>query len=237
MDELLLLKELFTEYEFEEAIGSVEVTHVDIDRDSRRVTAELRPLSYVSAPELEKLGKEIAKSYRLGKVLLLPKFPPEAMDELAEEELNDFLISRYSMLAGTLAGCRWSREGDSFVLSLRANGKADVEKQLPALKNYLLDRFGRSAEFRVEAGNALEGAALEQELERLRMETLSSVPTAAPQKGKEEKKEQKAAEAILGKPFSGAATPMKELSLDMYHVTVEGEVFAINHKELKKRKA
>ena len=43
--------------------------------------------------------------------------------------------------------------------------------------------------------------------------------------------------AIYGKPFKGNPVPMKEVSLDMGSVIVEGKVFAVSHKELKKRSA
>ena len=42
---------------------------------------------------------------------------------------------------------------------------------------------------------------------------------------------------IFGRPFGGEVVKMKDLNLDMYRVVVAGKVFAVNHKELKKRNA
>ena len=61
----------------------------------------------------------------------------------------------------------------------------------------------------------------------------SARPTAAPPK--KEKKPQ--GKAIFGKAISKAPTPIGELELDMGMVVVEGDVFAIDNRELKKRRA
>ncbi|MCI9243560.1 MAG: PolC-type DNA polymerase III [Lawsonibacter sp.] len=58
-------------------------------------------------------------------------------------------------------------------------------------------------------------------------------PAAAP--SKREKKPQ--GKAIFGKAISKAPTPMGELELDMGMVVVEGDVFAVDNRELKKRGA
>ena len=54
---------------------------------------------------------------------------------------------------------------------------------------------------------------------------------------KREEKAQVQSEAFYGKPFRGNAVPMKDLTMDMGTVIVEGRVFNVEHKELKKRNA
>ncbi len=60
-----------------------------------------------------------------------------------------------------------------------------------------------------------------------------SARPAAPVKGDKKPK----GKAIFGKPVTKAPTPMGELELDMGMVVVEGDVFAIDNRELKKRGA
>lgn len=43
--------------------------------------------------------------------------------------------------------------------------------------------------------------------------------------------------AFYGKPFRGTSVPMKDMSMDMGTIIVEGRVFAVDHKELTKRNA
>ncbi|OUQ80618.1 PolC-type DNA polymerase III [Flavonifractor sp. An100] len=69
--------------------------------------------------------------------------------------------------------------------------------------------------------------------EAIRRAAMKSVSRPAAPKG--EKKP--AGKAIFGKPISKAATPIGELELDMGTVVVEGDVFAIDNRELKKRGA
>ena len=63
-----------------------------------------------------------------------------------------------------------------------------------------------------------------------------SAPAGKPQGGKDAKPAAPS-QTIYGKPFHGNVTPMRELSQDsdVGRVIVEGRVFAVNHKELKKR--
>ena len=66
----------------------------------------------------------------------------------------------------------------------------------------------------------------------------ASAPAGKPQGGKDAKPAAPS-QTIYGKPFHGNVTPMRELSQDsdVGRVIVEGRVFAVNHKELKKRNA
>lgn len=146
------------------------------------------------------------------------------------------VVSEFSMAAATLAGARWEVEGDTIVIHLRANGKAELEEHLHCAVQAVENQFGFRPAFRVEAGNATDGEQLYAQTEKLRQSLLQQVEQAAPRpKAKEEKKD--ASELIYGRPVKGEPVPLRDLSLDMSTVTVEGQVFAVNHRELKKRNA
>ena len=239
MENIVTLREVFSEYEWDERLGAGTVEHLTIDRENRRIAVTLRLPRYVPAAAIEAQAAEAARRYFVGALDIAPRFPAEAMDELDFQELSELLIREYSPAAGSLAGCAWSREGDTIRLRLRANGRAALEQQVPKLRTYLLERFGRRVDIAVEAGHELEGQALYDELERLRQEAIASVPEPTfRDKAALPSSQTKAAEnAVLGKPFKGEPTPMRELNLDMSRVIVEGEVFAVEHRELKKRNA
>lgn len=241
MENIVTLKEIFSAYEASEAFGAGVLRHLDIDREARRVTVEVDFACYIPAAELEQSAQEIAKQYLLGRLVVVPHFPENTLEQMDFSELNAFLIREYSPAAGSLAGSSWKLEGDCFTLMLRANGKNQLEKQIPKLRNYLFERFGRKVELNIEAGNALEGQALFDELERIRKEAAAAIPDPVFKERKaprsEASRQASYADTIFGKPFRGEPTPMKELNLDMYKVIVEGEVFAVEHRELKKRNA
>ncbi|MGN8874434.1 PolC-type DNA polymerase III [Pseudoflavonifractor sp. HCP28S3_F10] len=72
--------------------------------------------------------------------------------------------------------------------------------------------------------------------EAIRQEALKKLRTAKPSGG--EKKAQPKSKLLFGKrEVKGIAVPMHTLELDMGTVIVEGDVFAVDHKELKKRGA
>ena len=238
MENIVTLREIFSEYDFGAVLGAAQVQHLTIDRENRRVVVEAALDDYVPAAELEAAEQAIGRQYLLGKLAVTPHFPPESLERLDFAELNELLIREYSPAAGSLAGCAWTLEDDLLTLKLRANGRDAIEQQMPKVRNYLFARFGRRVETTVEAGHALEGQALYDELARLRQEAIASVPEpkfrdkAAPSAAAKPQEN-----VILGKPFKGEPTPMKDLNLDMYKVIVEGRVFAVEHRELKKRNA
>ena len=75
--------------------------------------------------------------------------------------------------------------------------------------------------------------------EAIRAAALKKVRTAVPASGKGKGGGEKRGKgrAIYGKPIKRAPVPIGELELDMGMVVVEGDVFAVDHRELKKRGA
>ena len=65
---------------------------------------------------------------------------------------------------------------------------------------------------------------------------LSEFPTAAPRQQKKDSAPQQT-DCFYGKVIRIPVTPMKDVTLDMGTVAVDGKVFAVEHKELKKRNA
>ena len=90
------------------------------------------------------------------------------------------------------------------------NGPENVDRELTEVN----DAFART--------EAIRKAALK-----------NAVRPAAPVKGDKNPK----GKAIFGKPVTKAPTPIGELELDMGMVVVEGDVFAVDNRELKKRGA
>ena len=71
--------------------------------------------------------------------------------------------------------------------------------------------------------------------EAIRAEALKNIKMAAPSAAKSEGKS--SAKAIFGHVIKKMPIPIRDLELDMGMVVVEGDVFAVDNKELKKRGA
>lgn len=236
--------EMFFEYQPDEPLRATllqaAVSHAEIDRENRHIALSLQMSDYLPSQTLEQIEQELCGLYGLRQVRIIPRFPRETLSKLDGLELSRVLIARYSPAAASLAGCTWElAEGES-TLHLRANGKDALLPHLPAVEQYILERFGVQTSIKVVAGNELDGEALFAETERLRREAARDLPAvAAIAAPTAEKRTEQPQQVIYGKPFKGAATPMSEITLDRQseRVIVEGKIFAVDHREINKRAA
>ena len=135
------------------------------------------------------------------------------------------------------------------IRSASANGKDSILQNAKKAEQFLRERFGVTKKIEVEAHSNLEGKALFEETARIRAEALKNAPAIQPsaqapgaapaaRAPRSAPAPQEPTGALFyGRPFSGRAVRMDELNLDMFRVIVEGKVFAVQHRELKKRGA
>lgn len=242
MEEKIYLFDMFRDYEPPEelrsALSQAAIVAADIHPESRSVQVVVHSEQYIPQRILNRIGKEISNLYGLRSLELTATHPASELHKLEPEELMQLFVSRNSMARGSLAGARWTWDDTALTIHLVANGKETLLEHIPAVQNHLRERFAAPVTITVEAGTALEGKALFDAMESMRgsvLESLPASPGAAPAR-----KEEKAAppsEAFYGKPFKGTAVAMRDLNLDMGTVIVEGKVFNVDHKELKKRNA
>ncbi len=240
MEEKIPLIRLFSRYKpdsvrqpFFEAAG---VLHAGIDAENRSMNVTLESDVYLPQKQLEEAAKDIASLYAVREIRFEPHYSPECLQDFDFDELRNLIISRFSFAAGILAGCEWVLEGENLHLNLRANGVDQLRDHLHAAEQYLFDRFGRKIAITAHAGlEATKKAELFAETEKIRAEAFSQIP--AVNLDTRQKPAEKKPEAIFGRPFKGDTVPMSDLSLDMGKVIVEGEVFSVDHRELKKRNA
>ena len=152
-------------------------------------------------------------------------------------ELMQLFVSENSMTRGILAGASWQWNDNRLTIKLAANGKDILEEVIPKVQTILRERFAVPVTIVAEAGKSLEGKALFDAMESMREEALTHLPAASASYDKAKPQEAAPSEFFYGKPFKGVTTPMKDLNLDMGTIIVEGRVFAVDHKELKKRNA
>ena len=239
----VLFLEMFSDYRPQEPElwSETVIRHAQIDPAERRVSVELHSPRYVPGKKLREARQAVARRYGLERLELHMTFPPETLPQAEPRDLVDVLTTAQPSARLILAGSRWELGTEKVTVHLAANGREQLETCLPRLREHLQATFGVSPEIAVES-HSVEGEALFAETARIREEAMKAVPAPnfsdGPGKTAAAKKpETPAGDLIYGRPFSGPATPMSELNLDMFKVIVEGEVFAVNHRELKKRNA
>ncbi len=218
-------------------LSQAAIAAADISAEERSVHVVLHSESYIPQRLLDQTAKEISGLYGLRRMNLTATHPASELQKIEPEELRDLFVMCDSMARGSLAGAKWEWEGESLTIRLAANGKAALMEHVPAVQQNLRERFAAPVTIAIETGNELEGKALLDAMQTLREETIRKMPAAVAAQEKREDKPQTQSEAFYGKPFRGNAVPMKDLTMDMGTVIVEGRVFNVEHKELKKRNA
>ena len=242
--------DLFLGYEPPEAIRAeveaLAVEHAGIDREARTISLHLSSGVYITEALLDQMSSELEARYGLRHLELSVQYPPEALASFDYRDLYRVFVKAYSPSAAILAGAGYALDGDTLTIHLRANGKNELLPHVPKAERFLFERFGVHKTISVEAHSNLEGKALFEETERIRREAMKNMPavteSAAPaQKGGGSRPQQQApqqtGDLFYGKPFHGEKVPIRDLNLDMFRVVVEGKVFAVQHRELKKRNA
>ena len=233
---------MFPDYEPPEALhaalSQAAIAAADISAEDRSVYVVVHSEYYIPQRLMDQAAKEIAALYGLRRMELTATHPASELTKIEPEELMNLFVQRDSMARGSLAGAKWDWEGEHLTVHLAANGKDALMEQVPSVQQVLRERFAVPVTISIETGAALEGKALFDAMETMRGQMMKNLPAASSAK-REEKAAASAApsETFYGKPFKGNAVPMKDLSMDMGTVIVEGKVFAIDHKELKKRNA
>ena len=241
MSETIYLLNMFPDYEppeeIREAFSQAAIAAADIHPESRSVEVAAHAEHYVPSRLLRQAEGDIIGLYGLRNLEITVTHPETELHKIEETELRDLFVDRDSITRGSLAGAKWSWEGNHLTVSLVANGKDGVEAQIPAVEKALRERFAADVTISVHA-HAMTEAEVAQAMEKLRQEALSAAPAArAKQQAAKEERKPQDSDTFYGKPFRGTAVPMKDLNLDMGTIIVEGKVFAIEHKELTKRNA
>ena len=241
MDDTVYLLNMFPDYvppeELQRALSQAAIVAADIDPETRGVFVAVHSDTYIPQRFFDAAGSDISKLYGLKKLEIAATFPESQLHCMEPEELMWLFVGRDSMTRGTLAGAKWIWEGTELHIQLRANGKKTLEELVPQVQTVLRERFACPVTILVHAGEDLSGQALFDAMESMRGSMLESLPTVSPHQEQKEKPQTAAGDTFYGKPFKGTPVPMRDLNMDMGTIIVEGRVFAVDHKELKKRNA
>ena len=239
MSERILFLNMFSQYQPPEplysALSQAAVLAADIDQTMRSIEVSVFSDTYIPQRLLEQASKELCTIYGLRKLTITPSYPAHQLSRIEPEELLELFVSANSMTRGSLAGARWQWEDETLNIHLKANGKSLLQECVPSVRNTLSKRFSANVNLAIHVGVDLEGQALFDAMEQMRAGILSNLPkTAANAKSEQPVQE---TGAIFGRAFKGKSVAMRDLNLDMGSVIVEGRVFSVEHKELKKRNA
>ncbi len=239
MREPVYFLNMFSDFEPPESLKSVlsqaAIVAADLDPHSKSVAVAIHSESYIPKAQLDAIARFIRDAYGLKTMSIAATHPANQLHCVDAEELMQLFADQNSIHRASLAGAQWSWQDNTLKVQLRGNGVRQLQESAPYVCRQLQERFATPVSISFEAGNALEGEELFREMERLRHSMMEALPAASASEQKSAPAQ--SSEAFYGKPFKGKTVPMQELNLDMGSVIVEGRVFAVEHKELKKRNA
>lgn len=162
---------------------------------------------------------------------------------LLEDNLSDCrkllmeqMAERYPLCWCLLNDSEWHLSED--VITICPKYGADIleeERCTSHVRELLEENFGRTVEVRWQSAKGTSGEDAEAFLKRKEKELSQAGPAYVPKEEKPKKATGKVSDSgmILGKPIKEHPIPMSEVEQDMGVVTVEGEVFKLETKEIK----
>ena len=215
------------------------VRAAQIDPVKRTVMVEMEAPGYIPERIIQSVSRQIEEHYGLERLEIYQYFPESELAKLEPGELTAMFVAEDSICRGTLAGAKYEWEGTDLTIRLRANGKDTLEACIPAVRQRLNAMFATQVSVSVVSGKDLQGQALYDAMEKIRSEAVihQAKPVFVEKKAAPAASAGGSTDAIYGKPFRATPVPMKDIKLDMGIVTVEGKVFSVEHRELKKRNA
>ncbi len=212
----------------------------EIDYPRGMISVKMEGKTYLPTDFLQEVAGEVEFLYGLRKLDVEVSFPEDQVCKVEPETLTWMFVKENPMCRGILAGAKWEWKDKQLTIRLKANGKDQVESCVPQVCRRLANQFhGAKVSISVVSGKDLSGKALFEEMERMRLEMVESPsqPSSPVKKAAPSAPAAGNSDVFYGKAFKTLPTPMKDITLDMGIVTVEGKVFAVEHRELKKRNA
>ena len=241
MNQSIPFFKLFSDYHpidaVAKAFSDAQVLQLDIDVVRRSISAQVHNPAYIPRRLYDQAVGELRDLYGANRFSLKLTYPAGELSKVENEALLELFVSQNSMNRGSLAGAAWEWAGNTLTIRLRGNGKKALEESVPMVRLALMDQFGAQPEIVIEAGADLSGQALFDAMDAIRVSAMGDLPLPLAPREKKSAAAQGDHACFYGRPIKGAPIPMEQLDLNMGTVVVEGKIFALAHRELKKRNA
>ena len=242
MDEnTVRLLNLFHLYQPEEELKTiledVTIFQADVDMKNRAAEISVRPETYIPFRTLKKIEQGISGTYGISNFTLKAIYGPEGVSLFSPSDIGDYLRQEFAPSMSILSGCSYVIDGDNVIIKLRGNGKDMLKPHIPKAERWLSEMLEMPMHIEVQVGNDLSAQELFAATEKIRQQAMSKNPLPVASQPKAKVAAAVNENLIFGKAIKGESVPMKSITMDSGRVVVEGEVFAVNHRELTKSNA
>ncbi|MBQ8144754.1 MAG: PolC-type DNA polymerase III [Butyricicoccus sp.] len=235
------------------------VQSLAVSRDQRQMTCQACFDAPVSRTALDGLGREIAAAYRLSRFSVSPRY---RMDELSEEyiaQLREDLYAAHPSAQGLLNGNRWEYTDGVLEIEMSQTAADYLAVTLRLMQEQIAAETGLAVPVRpaVLGEQAVEEAIAEQEKARAAAMQAVSAGMPAPEERAKPKPKPRTAprsngegvpfqrskvekvaddDLIFGKLYAEPVSPIRDALGDFDRVTIEGNIFFVDHKEITSKK-
>ncbi len=224
------------------AAQNCRVCSAAVDQAERTIDLEVEFTGPVSPYLQDQLSKALARSYALREVRF--HVGQEAGPELALPWLKERLSELYPPALGLLAGAELVERDGVLTIGLKNGGSEALQPFGARLSLRIQEELGRNLRVKFQDALPENDEEVFQRTEAIRSQTIQaqvSRPKASGgmSGGGEKGKKESPAKPLYGRTIrrDAAVVSMGDLNLDMGTVVVQGEVFSVEHRELKKRNA
>ncbi len=235
------------------------VAHSTVDLGTRTISLKLRTLHAVDEQVLRRIVDKVRQAYGICDLRLETEL--REPEQLSERWLRDTLCDLYRPARGLLRTSHIRQKGNEVRFLVSPGGSQLLSGTAERLSQRILEQFGQRMQVIFQDQDGESQAALYQRTQAIRTQAVrnlelpkaaegtagSAAPTPTTRTASAGRSAAPAAtmtpapatdpSVIFGKRNPEPSIRISELSLDSGVVSVEGTVFAVNHKELPKRKA
>ena len=253
--------EIFSRCKIEElgdALAAGEVTALAVSHDRNAMQCHVRFPKPVHPGMLSRLEQQIAKTYQLTRLNISPRYEMEQLTSDYIDILQDTLLYDHPSTKGLLADSRWEYIDGELKISMSEPARAYLNLALHKLQDKIKTETGIHCPVTAEVQ---EGSASEQELREFELAREKALQEAAasdapaPEERTEKPKARPARkqpessgysrphvekvkddDMIFGKLYQDAPVPIKDAVHSFDLVTIEGDVFFVDNKEITSKK-
>lgn len=207
------------------------VGEVSININNRSLHVELLIDSPNDFGKVDNVCETLKQAYQLESVKIVPRFPEASLSQGIKLAMN-LSGKEYPYAVPLLENCETELNGLSLFIRVQRGGvdllKAWADKVSELVKQW----YGKGLDITIKNGGDMDH--LIRQIETERKDSISKELNNISAVGRKASNQPR---VLMGRKMNMKHQPMSELSIDTGTVAVKGEIFSINHREVRNRSA
>ncbi len=210
-----------------------EVGDIKLNQDDRSLKLNLRFGVVQPQEEIDKICKALKCEFDLNSIYASIKYPESTLETGGISSAIEACCVKTPSARSFLKDSELSFDGNKLTIKLKKGGNGLLKSWAEELQSLLFQWYGRpigvelemsgTVEELIKKNDSIKDESIEKEVKKI---------PAAKSKAKKSK-----GSSIMGRRIKAEYTPMSDISLDTGRASIKGTIFAINHREIKKRNA